>query len=87
MGQHGTLNELAVRTRPEGCFYFRTDDRDYFDWTLEHLEENAHWRIDPNANWPHETETYFQSLMDSYFSVVATLDKPALEQIHPDDEQ
>lgn len=82
MVQHGLLDELARRTRRGGCFYFRTDDRDYFDWTVEHLEESAHWQIDPEADWPHERETYFQSLMDNYYSVAARL-----EQIHPEDEE
>ena len=73
MVQQGMLDELARRTRPGGCFYFRSDDRDYYNWTLEHLEANANWQIDLEAEWPHETETYFQSLMDGYFSVVARL--------------
>lgn len=71
MVQDGMLTDFAHRTRPGGCFYFRTDDRDYFNWTTEHLEENSFWKIDPDAAWPHEEETYFQGLMESYYSVVA----------------
>ncbi len=71
MVQHTLLDVLARRTLPGGHFYFRTDDRAYFDWTIEHLEENAYWEIDPSHPWPHERETYFQGLMDAYDSVVA----------------
>ncbi len=73
MVQQEMLTELARRTRPDGYFYFRTDDRPYFDWTIEHLEESRHWAIDSDAPWPHEKETYFQGLMEAYFSVVARL--------------
>ena len=73
MVQQEMLTELARRTRPDGYFYFRTDDRPYFDWTIEHLEESRHWVIDSDAPWPHEKETYFQGLMETYFSVVARL--------------
>jgi tRNA (guanine-N7-)-methyltransferase len=73
MVQEEMLTEVARRTRPNGCFYFRTDDRAYFDWTLEHLEDNRYWVIDKEAAWPHEKETYFQGLMETYYSVVARL--------------
>ncbi|MGC6455558.1 MAG: tRNA (guanosine(46)-N7)-methyltransferase TrmB [Coraliomargaritaceae bacterium] len=73
MVQQDMLTELARRTRPDGCFYFRTDDREYFDWTLEHLDDNPYWLIEKEAAWPHEKETYFQGLMDNYYSVVARL--------------
>jgi tRNA (guanine-N7-)-methyltransferase len=71
MIQRGLLDALASRTDPDGEFCFRTDDRPYFDWTIEHLENHPDWDIDPKAAWHHESETYFQGLMDGYFSVVA----------------
>jgi tRNA (guanine-N7-)-methyltransferase len=71
MVQSALLDEVARRTDPGGEFCFRTDDRPYFDWTLEHLEAHPEWVIDPAAAWPYESETYFQSLMEQYFSVVA----------------
>lgn len=71
MVQSDLLDVLAERTDRGGLFYFRSDDRPYFDWTCELLEENPYWSIEPEVPWLHETETYFQSLMDSYFSVVA----------------
>ena len=71
MVQAPFLDEVARRTDPGGQFCFRSDDRPYFDWTLEHLEAHPDWRIDAAAEWPHENDTYFQDLMDEYFSVIA----------------
>lgn len=71
MVQHGFLDEVAKRTASGGRFCFRSDDRPYYDWTIEHLEEHSGWQIDANAEWPHEMETYFQSMMEEFHSVVA----------------
>jgi tRNA (guanine-N7-)-methyltransferase len=72
MVQPGFLTQVAERTARGGEFCFRSDDRPYFDWTVEHLREHPDWEIDPDAEWVHETETYFQGLMEGFFSVVAT---------------
>lgn len=71
MVQLSFLDEVARRTDRGGEFCFRSDDRPYFDWTVEHLSEHPDWEIDESAQWPYESETYFQSLMDGYYSVVA----------------
>ena len=71
MVQPSFLDEVARRTDRGGEFCFRSDDRPYFDWTVEHLSEHPEWEIDESAQWPYESETYFQSLMDQYHSVVA----------------
>lgn len=71
MVQAAFLDELAKRTDPGGQFCFRSDDRPYFDWTVEHLEAHPDWQIDDAAEWPHENDTYFQDLMEEYFSVIA----------------
>ena len=71
MVQPSFLGEVARRTDRGGEFCFRSDDRPYFDWTVEHLSEHSEWEIDEAAQWPYESETYFQGLMDEYYSVVA----------------
>lgn len=71
MIQADLLDEFARRSDLGGELCFRSDDRPYFDWTLEHLNENNQWFIEPSAPWPYESATYFQDLMDEYFSVVA----------------
>lgn len=65
------LEQVARRSGRGGQFCFRSDDRPYFDWTVEHLEAHPEWRIDSSAQWPHEQDTYFQDLMEEYFSVIA----------------
>lgn len=71
MVQTEFLDEVARRTEIGNTFCFRSDDRPYFEWTLEHLQAHPQWEIDDSLPWPHETETYFQELMEEYFSVVA----------------
>jgi tRNA (guanine-N7-)-methyltransferase len=71
MVQSGFLSQVAERTARGGEFCFRSDDRPYFDWTVEHLEAHPDWKINPDASWPHENETYFQTLMDGFHSVIA----------------
>jgi tRNA (guanine-N7-)-methyltransferase len=71
MVQTAFLDEVARRTDRGGEFCFRSDDRPYFDWTVELLAAHPDWEIVESAPWPYESETYFQSLMDEYFSVVA----------------
>jgi tRNA (guanine-N7-)-methyltransferase len=71
MVQPDFLDEVARRTEVGGEFCFRSDDRPYFDWAVEHLYAHPEWAINESAQWPYESETYFQSLMDAYFSVVA----------------
>ena len=71
MIQPSFLDEVARRTERGGEFCFRSDDLPYFDWTVEHLSEHSEWEIDQLAQWPYESETYFQNLMDEHHSVVA----------------
>jgi len=71
MVQPAFLDEVANRTDRGGQFCFRSDDRPYFDWTVEHLEEHPGWQIETAAEWPHEQDTYFQDLMEAYHSVIA----------------
>ncbi len=71
MVQTALLDSIAVRTDPGGTFCFRSDDRAYYDWTIEHLENHPLWKIDLDAKWPHESDTYFQNLMTEFLSVIA----------------
>ena len=71
MVQPSFLDEVARRTERGGEFCFRSDDLPYFDWTVERLTEHPEWEIDQLAQWPYESETYFQSLTDEHHSLVA----------------
>ena len=65
------LKSLAERMTDSGALYFRTDDRNYFEWTEEHLAESSYWQIAKDRSWLHEEATYFQDLMDGYYSLIA----------------
>lgn len=65
------LEALAQRMTEDGALYFRTDDPSYFEWTEEHLATSPHWQINRERDWLHEEATYFQDLMDEYYSLVA----------------
>lgn len=69
--QPGFLDEIATRTERGGKFYFRSDSKCYFEWTIEHIKNHCAWHIDTSAKWPSECMTYFQSLMGEYFSLTA----------------
>ena len=71
MIQFPLLEALAERMVEGGALYFRTDDRSYFEWTEEHLAESPYWQIVRERGWLHEEATYFQDLMDGYYSLVA----------------
>lgn len=71
MVQTSLLDEVARRTDPGGAFCFRSDDRPYYEWTREHLAAHPDWSIDASAEWPYESETYFQGLMPQFFSLIA----------------
>ncbi|MAV39185.1 MAG: tRNA (guanosine(46)-N7)-methyltransferase TrmB [Puniceicoccaceae bacterium] len=65
------LEALSQRMAEGGALYFRTDDRGYFEWTEERLAESPFWQINRTRNWLHEEATYFQDLMETYYSLVA----------------
>lgn len=71
MVQSAFLDELALRSPTGAEFCFRSDDPLYYEWTMELLNANRNWEINDSVDWPHESETYFQSLMERYYSVIA----------------
>ena len=71
MIQMPLLEGLAQRMSPDGKLYFRTDDRSYYEWTCDHIEQSDFWEMKPQDQWIFEEDTYFQNLMGSYFSVIA----------------
>ena len=64
--------ELAAARAGVGTpFYFRTDHAGYFAAVTEFLPALKTWRHQPDATWPLEHETVFQSRADAYHSLVA----------------
>lgn len=64
------LSNLKKRMAKGGILYFRTDHTEYFEWARECIGQHSQWYIAKDAPWPHEAESYFQNLMDSWHSLV-----------------
>jgi len=65
------LDALEERTAPGAQLCLRTDHRPYFQWAVEHIESHPVWQIRPEAPWPYENKTFFQSILKRYSSLVA----------------
>jgi tRNA (guanine-N7-)-methyltransferase len=68
--QQPLLDKLASRTPPGGTLMLRTDHGGYFAWMGAEVSRNARWRRDDAAAWPFEAPSFFQSLMESWQSMV-----------------
>jgi tRNA (guanine-N7-)-methyltransferase len=62
---------LASRASPGARLHFRTDNADYFDWTLDHLSAHPKWRVEPGNTWPFEQKTFFEERMKDRRDVFA----------------
>jgi len=71
MVQTEFLAEIASLAAPGTRFHFRSDHTGYHRWTSSLLYAHPQWEILPDAPWPFEQETVFQSHMESYHSVIA----------------
>lgn len=65
------LTRLAKVSTAEAKFYFRTDDADYFDWTVRELKNHPNWQICEENPWPFETPTFFEELTKVKRDVIA----------------
>jgi tRNA (guanine-N7-)-methyltransferase len=69
--QRESLDQLAEVSRKDAPLFFRTDHREYFQWTLEHLQDHPRWRLDPGVPWPHEEPSFFEQLLPEFQSLTA----------------
>jgi len=65
------LSRLAKASTDNAKLYFRTDDADYFDWTVRELKSHPHWQICEGDSWPFETPTFFEELTKVKRDVIA----------------
>ena len=65
------LNKLAGRTSLGGKIFFRSDQAEYFQWTAERIATHPDWKLGEEATWPFEGASYFQDLMESFYSLTA----------------
>jgi tRNA (guanine-N7-)-methyltransferase len=67
------LNQLALCMKPNGLFYFRTDDLNYFEWTLNLIKKNPYWKLVSEASWGFECPTIFEQKSQKHFSCIGAL--------------
>lgn len=65
------LTRLAKASSNHAKLYFRTDDADYFEWTMQELKNHPEWQICPENPWPFETPTFFEELTQVKRDVIA----------------
>jgi tRNA (guanine-N7-)-methyltransferase len=71
------LARLARCVTRDGALYLRTDAAAYFAEARETIATHDAWRIAPEAPWPFEQSTVFQTKAPSYQSLVALTAHPA----------
>lgn len=71
MLQTSFLSALVAKCNEGAHFHFRTDHEGLFEWALEHVDAHPNWKRLPEAQWPFEIETVFQSKAASHQSLIA----------------
>lgn len=61
---------------PEGFIQFKTDNRDLFDFSVETVEQSAHWHIDEITYDLHHSEFVEGNIMTEYESRFVAEGKP-----------
>ena len=51
--------------------YFRTDYREYFDWTVDVINANSNWRLTDEMELPLEEVSQFQRILPDFSTLVA----------------
>lgn len=69
--QPENLSRLAEHSSLGAKLHFRTDDENYFAWTLAELKKHPRWRILDDSPWPFETETFFEKILKAKRDVIA----------------
>ncbi|MDR2983062.1 MAG: tRNA (guanosine(46)-N7)-methyltransferase TrmB [Puniceicoccales bacterium] len=70
--QAAMLDRLAALSLPgQTRLHFRTDDADYFAWSMNLVSKNPAWKLLPEAPWPFEQETFFSKILPVYQSLIA----------------
>ena len=67
--QHEFLDYIRQFANAGTKLYFRTDYREYFDWTAEIINEN--WKITEETELPLEEVSQFQRILPEFSTLVA----------------
>lgn len=69
--QHEFLDYIRQFANAGTKLYFRTDYREYFDWTTEIINENSNWKITDETELPLEEVSQFQRILPEFSTLVA----------------
>lgn len=69
--QHEFLDYIRQFANAGAKLYFRTDYREYFDWTAEIINENSNWKITEETELPLEEVSQFQRILPEFSTLVA----------------
>jgi tRNA (guanine-N7-)-methyltransferase len=69
--QENFLELLSRKSLVSSKLHFRTDHKEYFDWTINRIQTTPHWQLSNDAIWSFEEETIFQKKMKNYQSLIA----------------
>ena len=69
--QHEFLDYIRQFANAGTKLYFRTDYREYFDWTTEVINENSNWKITEETELPLEEVSQFQRILPEFSTLVA----------------
>ena len=69
--QHEFLDYIRQFANAGAKLYFRTDYREYFDWTAEIINENSNWKITEESELPLEEVSQFQRILPEFSTLVA----------------
>lgn len=65
------LDLLSIKSLILSKMHFRTDHEEYFNWAKRELQKSPHWQLADDCPWTFEEETVFQSISESYQSLIA----------------
>ena len=51
--------------------YFRTDHKEYFQWTVDVINENSNWELTEETELPHEEVSQVQRILPDFQTLVA----------------
>ena len=64
------FEKLAARATSDAMVFLRTDHEGYFEWMREEAGKTPLWNVDETAEWPFESPSFFQNLMESWQSLI-----------------
>ena len=65
------MDYIRQFSRAGARMYFRTDYAEYFEWTLNTINQNSNWEIIADNSLPFEEVSQFQRILPDFSTLVA----------------